>query len=78
VALARLLEVGEDVGQEPGRGLQDVGAQRAHGPQQLAVLDDLRLAAEAALDVAALVAAEVRHVIGGPGEPIGQVFTLHG
>ena len=28
--------------------------------------------------VAALVAAEVRHVVGGPGEPIGQVFTLHG
>src|SRR5581483_3267495 len=53
VALARLLERGEDVGQQPRRGLEDLGAQRVQRPQELAVLHELGLAAQATIDVTA-------------------------
>ena len=78
VALAGLLEVGEDVGQQPGGRLEHLGAQRAHGAEQLAVLDDLGLAAQAALDVAPLGAAELRDAVGGAGQHVRQVSTSHG
>jgi hypothetical protein len=78
LALAGLLDAGEDVGQEPGRRFEHVGAERAHGPQELAVLDDLGLAAEAPLDVAPLGPAEHRHPVGGTRQAVRQVCTLHG
>ena len=58
-SLARRLEGGEDVGQQSGGRLEDLGAQLVEGAEHLAVLDQLGLASQAGLDVAAQV--EVGH-----------------
>ncbi len=68
MALAGLLEPGQDVGEQAGGGLEHVGAQGVQGPQQLAVLDDLGLAAQALLDVAPCGAVE----LGRPSATAGQ------
>src|SRR3954454_12708386 len=53
VALGRLLAGGEDVGQKAGGRLEHLGPQGVQRPQQLAVLDQFGLAAQAAVDVSA-------------------------
>src|SRR5690606_8334148 len=63
--------------QQAGGGLEHLGAQRAHGPQELAVLHHLGLAAEAAFDVTALGPAERHRAVGRGGEILGEIFTAH-
>ena len=64
----------------PGRRLEHLGAQRPQGPQQLAVLDQLGLAPQAALDVAARAAAVERRAAVGrrSAEDVGELVTPHG
>ena len=51
-ALPRLLDVGEDLGDQARSRLEDLGAHRPQGAQDLPVLHQLGLAPEALLDVA--------------------------
>src|SRR5437899_1254274 len=78
LALAPLLELDQHVGDQPRRRREHLGPKLLEGLEQLAVLGQLGLAAQAPLQMGTGVDFEQLGVAGDGGQLVGQLFTLHG
>src|SRR5438477_24249 len=76
--LPRLLDLGQDVGEQAGGGLEHLGSQLVHGPQHLAVLGELGLTPQAAVDVAAEGEVRRGRSVDDLRQGLGNILTPHG
>ena len=76
--LTRLLDRGEGLRKQAGRGLEVAGAQQVEPAQHLAVASELGLAAQARLDVALHREVDGRTAVDRCGKDACDVVTLHG